>query len=73
MESKNIEWHMTLGSLVKIKSTDNLGNPLDKLGVVITDKIVCQQSLFLSVKVYTFRDQRVCTYYPYSIELLSQA
>lgn len=78
MESKNIEWHISLGSLVKIVSTDNYGNPLNKLGIVVTDKIVCQQSLFVTVKVYTFRDQRVRTYFysstsPYSIEVLSPA
>lgn len=73
MESKNIEGHISLGSLVKIVSTDNYGNPLNKLGIVVTDKIVCQQSLFVAVKVYTFRDQRVRTYSPYSIEVLSPA
>ena len=72
MESKNIEWHISLGSLVKIVSTDNYGNPLNKLGIVITKKSMCQQNLFPSVMVYTFRDQRVTEYYPYSIEIISQ-
>jgi hypothetical protein len=73
MESKNTEHHISLGSLVKIVSTDNYGKPLDKLGIVVTDKIVCQQSLFVTVRVYTFRDQRVRAYYPYALEVLSPA
>jgi|TARA_A100001391_G_scaffold157653_1_gene115973 hypothetical protein len=73
MESKNTEHHFSLGSLVKIVSTDNYGKPLDKLGIIVTDKIVCQQSLFVTVRVYTFRDQRVRTYYPYALEVLSPA
>ena len=72
MKLKNIEWHITLGSLVKVTSTDLSGNLVNRLGIVVTGKNLCQQNLFPFVKVYTFRDQEINEYYPYSIEVLSQ-